>query len=1213
MNGSRLNSNPRGERSSLDALNRTIENLEARIEGMLKASGRDRRTVSERVNDAKQKIDTSPAASAEPRSIANLDALNEIRQRQRMLDASRERDGHRAPPPAWADRPAETVRAPAARASEPRRPSVPATDGRSAYPETARAAAPQREPAVQDIAQALHELRRELKQDISNSIFQEMQELRNEIQSIREWGGSNTLTEDLRGELSRLARGVDNLSQRAPSGASDLREELDDLRRMIDGLATADSVHRMEARWNELEGRFQHVDTTGIQKELIALAYRIDGVKAELGAMAEGPAIRALEDKILILATAVEELNARPGHDDISHQFSHLDQRLDEISRAVAFNSRPRNPGSDEQASFVRLEERLELLTDRIESLGHMNDAQRLEDRLEDVAAALAHQSSAELTGYLADLSRKVDALAHERTSEGFAERFDQLSRRIDDLAQYPSNTNGSPDRGFDRLETRLDEIAARLDDAARGPQGDSQALVNLEKQIAHLSQLLSEPRNDRSSALPADLDERIASIESYMSTSDEYILEAARHAAESVIENYSRSSGAHDGKGADPAAFVGLAEDLRHLEELARASDERTQATFDGVHRTLVKIAERLDRMEDHMSARPGSLLASAAPLADHASAADVRPPFAAASSAPEKAERIISRSTDELLAETAGPLDLLDPAIDGNEATEGGKRSLLTSLTQRLRPKAKAEASKPARSIIEPTPSIDPAEVLPLEHENVLLEPGSGVPDVRKILERVRASQATGGSAPSTDGERIDYIAAARRAAKAAAQETDPLRPAPTEKMSRARNKTQPSATGLKGVFGRHRRPILMAVGAILLALMAMPLVSTLTRGDKAAPAAVTRQASPEASSVQTSPAPATEMAQEKPPLTPKAEISVQNPPVAAQTAPPAQPEQSAAAADATATDGEVASDSAIDTAQAPASESAIQVPDSITPKPLADAAAKGDPQALFELAARYTEGRGVPSDLKQAAHYYQLAADQGFAPAQYRLGSLYEKGTGVERDVPKAVALYEQAARAGNASSMHNLAVLYASGATGTANYKAAVEWFTKAADLGITDSQFNLAILYARGNGTQQNLEESYKWFSVAAKDGDKDAAQKRDEVANALKPDQLQSAKAKAELWKPQPLNEKANSVHLPDEWVAKGQTTATVDMEKAIRNIQAILNRNGYDAGQADGMMGKKTVAAIKAFQKKNGMAEDGNISEPLVRKLLEQNQTKGA
>ena len=35
--------------------------------------------------------------------------------------------------------------------------------------------------------------------------------------------------------------------------------------------------------------------------------------------------------------------------------------------------------------------------------------------------------------------------------------------------------------------------------------------------------------------------------------------------------------------------------------------------------------------------------------------------------------------------------------------------------------------------------------------------------------------------------------------------------------------------------------------------------------------------------------------------------------------------------------------------------------------------------------------------------------------------------------------------------------------------------------------------------------------------------------------------------------------------------------TASIDMTKAINNIQAILNKNGYDAGKPDGVMGDKT------------------------------------
>ena len=187
------------------------------------------------------------------------------------------------------------------------------------------------------------------------------------------------------------------------------------------------------------------------------------------------------------------------------------------------------------------------------------------------------------------------------------------------------------------------------------------------------------------------------------------------------------------------------------------------------------------------------------------------------------------------------------------------------------------------------------------------------------------------------------------------------------------------------------------------------------------------------------------------------------------------------------------------------------------------------------------------------------------------------------------------------------MHNLAVLFAMGADGAAdNDVRRPDGSSQAADLGVKDSQFNLGILAAKGVGMPQDLEESYKWFALVAKAGDRDAGAKRDEIANALRPEQLERARATTELWKPKPVKAEANSFEVPEAWTESQAKTASVDMKKAVRNIQVILNKNGYDAGGADGVMGGKTKTAIAAFQKDNGMEPTGEIDEKLVRVLLE-------
>ena len=73
------------------------------------------------------------------------------------------------------------------------------------------------------------------------------------------------------------------------------------------------------------------------------------------------------------------------------------------------------------------------------------------------------------------------------------------------------------------------------------------------------------------------------------------------------------------------------------------------------------------------------------------------------------------------------------------------------------------------------------------------LLMEPGSGVPDVKKIMEKVRAGQKAGTTGGKPAPGQSDMIAAARRAAQAAAQEAG------------AQKFTQPAAKGkIKGAKG-------------------------------------------------------------------------------------------------------------------------------------------------------------------------------------------------------------------------------------------------------------------------------------------------------------------------------------------------------------------------------------------------------------------------
>ncbi|NTE85341.1 hemagglutinin, partial [Agrobacterium rubi] len=92
----RSNSQQHSDRSSLDALNRTIEGLEARIEDLLGAT-----TARPSLDNQTTRVENErPAPQSRPTrasTTARFDPVNEIRQRQQALDARWERQRAEAP------------------------------------------------------------------------------------------------------------------------------------------------------------------------------------------------------------------------------------------------------------------------------------------------------------------------------------------------------------------------------------------------------------------------------------------------------------------------------------------------------------------------------------------------------------------------------------------------------------------------------------------------------------------------------------------------------------------------------------------------------------------------------------------------------------------------------------------------------------------------------------------------------------------------------------------------------------------------------------------------------------------------------------------------------------------------------------------------------------------------------------------------------------
>lgn len=1137
------------------------------------------------------------------------------------------------------------------------------------------------------IAAELKAMREELRQQMNQGLTREFDALRQDIQRL--YSAAPTINgAELGAEFERLSDAVHSLAERSDDKSVNmLRLELEQVKHSLDSLAREDTVKSVGKRWDEFDRRWSKLESRlgapgrDLEPNLKALTRQLDQISQSVNRLPESLSVRSLDERVRTLAGSVEQFAHQYGT-TMPDAFALIEQRLDEISRAIAATGAAAQPMTFDPEPFERIEGRVTSLARQIDELmvdqgsGEVLDrlnrlsqrvdeiAQRVEipetivarlaDQIAIISERLGHGPAAaqpetifhELEERFAQLShmlerRQDDAMEQgqqlfrdlEQRLEQFAQRMDQrvgagafedsgvidaIDARFAELTARLENSTHAVDGPMSQqLEQRLEDISYRLEQSARQAAGiDPEVVRNLEAQVAALSDHLSRPGRP----LPEfeDIAPRLDHLEQSLAGSREAILDAARRAAQEAVGTMSQSH-------SDPAAVASLAAELKSLDQLARRSDERNTKTFEAIHDTLLKIVDRLGTLENgNAFSQPGKVQLEDAPSLD---ADDEAGPFGARRGG---SVAVHTRSPAEAAAAAATHAVSKDSGDEPVEATNG-RVSMLSGLTRAFRKERDGAGTAAPAVPVEPSIGLD--EPLDAKLANQPLEPGSGAPDLNAIIRRVREEHG-GQGASNAEAAKSDFIAAARRAAQAAAAE------AQTNK-----NPGEKSISGGKlkigEMFKARRKTALLGATALMVVLGGLQLGRAFLSGDEGA-------AAPEITATQEQPAPAL-----------KAEALPESPPAQPETAPaadaatdatapvrmagqPASDERTAAVAapenadvplpaatEAPATAGASAQSpataaAAADAVAAPeaaepaprevasiAPDPVESLPSSYTPAPkeigndaLREAADGGDPKAMFEIGSRYAEGRGVKSDMAAAADWYRRAAELGYAPAQYRLGNFYEKGLGVERDIPKARDWYEKAAKEGNASAMHNLAVLYAMGPDGKVDNDKAARWFLEAAELGVKDSQYNLGILAAKGAGMPQSLEESYKWFALVAKTGDSDAAAKRDEVAKALRPEQLAKAKGAVELWKAREVDPEANVVDIPEEWRA-GTQTASLDVKQAVLNIQTILNKNGYDAGPADGMMGQKTRSAIMAFQADNGMEADGEISEPLLKALL--------
>ena len=810
-------------------------------------------------------------------------------------------------------------------------------------------------------------------------------------------------------------------------------------------------------------------------------------------------AINALREELGEIGRTLSDAMPRRALEAIEKQIQSLDRRIAEGRQA----------GID-AVTLGGIERGLAEVRDAMQGLmpaenliGYTDAVTNLAHKIDLIVAQNDPATIAQLERSIITLREMTNHIASNETVQGLAGQVQALGEKIEHMAQASA---ASGQGALNNLEQRIALLSNTLSERA---QGGPAVLARLETLVQLLADKIDQIQNSRGNGDTfGHLEDRIVKLVAKLDASDSRLghLEGIERGLADLLVHF-ETMRANPGAGGSRTQDAPAVDNLRH--DIAR-----TQDALETVHGTLDDVVDRLATIEK-----------------------DIR--------------------------------GEMRPYV----APDGGNSSIQPALPNDA--SAVAPMAPPARH------RMPPARQLPIDSDlpdNQPLEPGSGPPHLQaNPAARIAASEAAlGGASPTTaPGGKSSFIAAARRAAQAAGQQPNARAPRAESAAAHGPTSTSLRATMMKRVKSLFVAASIIAivVGGVQIAgkmfdfgnsiakLAEAPFTAPLLDTAKTEPVLDATAPQPEATgSIAANPfaPPAPPALGPLAPPAPEGGAVASMPPLGMSQMPPAAPSLFGPPVFAPKSDitGSIphpaAGDQAVRAATPPGQQPADRLPAAIGGPKLRAAAAAGDAAAAYAVALRFAEGRGVPVNMEEAAHWYERAASRGLVPAQFRYASLLEKGLGVKKDLGQARRLYLAAANKGNSKAMHNLAVLYAEGIDGKPDYGTAVQWFRKAAQHGVADSQYNLGILCARGLGTDQDYAEAYKWFALATIQGDKESAKKRDDVAAHLDPAALAAAQQAVKSFVAEPQPPEAVTVREPPGgWDEAAGTPAQTSQRQA--------------------------------------------------------------
>lgn len=356
------------------------------------------------------------------------------------------------------------------------------------------------------IAAELKAMREELRQQMGQGLKREFDALRHDIQRLHAAAPAASGTE-LGAEFERLSDAVRSLAERSDDrGVNMLRLELEQVKGALDFLAREETVKAADRHWDELDRRWTKlegkIDATGpgLAPDIDALNQQLEQISRTISNLPESLSVRSLDERLRALAGSVEQFAQQYGN-TMPEAFSLIEQRLDEISRAVAASGASAHAVSFDPEPFQRIEARVASLARQIEELTEDQSSGEVIDRLNLLSQRvdeIAHRVEvpetivSRLAEQIAVISDRLENDASPSYSEaifqGLEDRFEQLSQVLE-RRQGDALEQGH--QLFRDLERRLEQMAVRLEHAPGG--GETPLLEGLESRLEDISTRLEQ------------------------------------------------------------------------------------------------------------------------------------------------------------------------------------------------------------------------------------------------------------------------------------------------------------------------------------------------------------------------------------------------------------------------------------------------------------------------------------------------------------------------------------------------------------------------------------------------------------------------------------------------------------------------------------------------------------------------------------------------